>query len=50
MFLVKTEFDERAMGEAIESEVRELGESPLYGCCSLVSRSFITGGIKKVMQ
>lgn len=32
MFLVKTEFDERAMGEAIESEVRELGESSLYGC------------------
>ena len=32
MFLVKTEFDERAIGEAIESEVKELGESPLYGC------------------
>ena len=32
MFLVKTEFDERAFGEAIESEVKELGESPLYGC------------------
>nr|DAH67324.1 MAG TPA: hypothetical protein [Caudoviricetes sp.] len=32
MFLVKTEFDERAIGEAIESEIRELGESPLYGC------------------
>lgn len=36
MFLVKTEFDERAMGEAIESEVRELGESPLCGCGFLV--------------
>lgn len=32
MFLIKTEFDERAMGEAIESEVREVGESPLYAC------------------
>lgn len=31
-FLVKTEFDERAIGEAIESEIRELGEFPLYGC------------------
>ena len=35
MFLVKTEFNERTMGEAIESEVRELGESPLYGCSFL---------------
>ena len=32
MFLVKTEFDERAIGEAIESEVKEYDESPLYGC------------------
>lgn len=32
MFLVKTEFNERTMGETIESEIRELGESPLYGC------------------
>lgn len=32
MFLIKTEYDERALSEAIESEVRELGESPLYGC------------------
>ena len=38
MFLVKTEFDERAMGEAIESEVRELGESPLYGCGFLIKK------------
>lgn len=34
MFLVKTEFDKRAIGESIESEVKELGESPLYGCGS----------------
>lgn len=32
MFLIKTEDDEKALSEAIESEVRELGESPLYGC------------------
>lgn len=32
MFLVKTEYDERAMSEAIESEVRELGVSFLYSC------------------
>lgn len=32
MFLIKTEYDEKALSEAIESEVRELGESPLYGC------------------
>ncbi len=32
MFLIKTEYDERALSEAIECEAKEYDESPLYGC------------------
>ena len=31
-FLIKTEYDEKALSEAIESEAKEYDESPLYGC------------------